>query len=80
MKVKKLFAQAEDFLNSDNRKRKEKKKCLIHVLKKLDKYEDKLNERLRDAEDDEVIDKLNRKLALAQAQQKKGRVLMKELG
>lgn len=80
MKVKKLFAQAEDFLNSDNRKRKEKKKCLIHVLKKLDKYEDKLNERLRDAEDDEVIDKLNRKLALAQAQQKKGQVLMKELG
>lgn len=80
MKVKKLFTKAEAFLNSDNRKRKEKKRCLNHVLSKLSKYEKKLNARLQYEVDEEVIAKLKRKLALAQAQHKKGLFIMKELG
>lgn len=80
MKVKKLFANAESFLNSDNRKRKEKKKCLTHVLDKLDKYEVKVSDRLQGEKDEKIIAKLNKKLALTQAQQKKGQAIMKELG
>lgn len=79
MKIKKLFAKAESFLNSDKRKRKEKKKCLRHVLKKLRKQEEKLNVRLQNESDEHAIDKLNRKIALVHAQRKKGLTLMKEL-
>ena len=79
MNIKKLFAKAETFLNSDKRKRKEKKKCLKHVLKKLRKQEEKLNARLQNESDEQVIDKLNRKIALVHAQRKKGLALMKEL-
>jgi len=79
MNMKKLFAKAETFLNSDKRKRKEKKKCLKHVLKKLRKQEEKLNARLQNESDEQVIDKLNRKIALVHAQRKKGLALMKEL-
>jgi len=79
MNMKKLFAKAENFLNSDKRKRKEKKKCLKHVLKKLRKQEEKFNARLQDETDQAVIDKLNKKIALVHAQRKKGLALMKEL-
>ena len=79
MNIKKLFAKADTFLNSDKRKRKEKKKCLKHVLKKLRKQEEKLNARLQNESDEQVIDKLNRKIALVHAQRKKGLALMKEL-
>ncbi|MEN8214572.1 MAG: hypothetical protein ABFR19_09455 [Pseudomonadota bacterium] len=79
MKIKKLFAKAEAFLNSDKRKRKEKKKCLRHILKKLRKYEDKLNVNLQNETDKDVIDKLNRKIALVHAQRKKGVALLEEL-
>lgn len=79
MNMKKLFAKAESFLNSDKRKRKEKKKCLKHVLKKLRKQEEKLNARLQNETDQEEIDKLNKKIALMHAQRKKGLALMKEL-
>ena len=77
--MKKLFAKAEAFLNSDKRKRKEKKKCLKHVLKKLRKHEEKLNARLQNETEQKVIDKLNRKIALVHAQRKKGLALMKQL-
>jgi len=79
MNVKKLFAKAESFLNSDKRKCKEKKKCLKHVLKKLRKQEEKFNARLQDETDQAMIDKFNRKIALVRAQRKKGLALMKEL-
>ena len=79
MDMKKLFAKAETFLNSDKRKRKEKKKCLKHVLKKLRKQEEKFNARLLHETDQEVIDKLNRKIALVHAQRKKGLALLKQL-
>jgi len=79
MNIKKLFAKADTFLNSDKRKRKEKKKCLKHVLKKLRKQEENFNSRLQDESDDEVIRKLNKKIALVHAKRKKGVALLKEL-
>ncbi len=79
MNIKKLFAKADTFLNSDKRKRKEKKKCLKHVLKKLRKQEENFNARLQNETDKVVTDKLNRKIALVHAQRKKGLALMKEL-
>ncbi len=79
MKMKKLFANAEIFLNSDKRKRKEKKKCLKHVIKKLRKQEEKLNAHLQNETDKDVIENLNRKITLVHAQRKKGLALMKKL-
>ena len=79
MKLKKLFKKAEDFLDSDERSRKEKKKCIKHVLKKLRKYENEINERLKDESSEEVIKHLQKKIALTHAQRKKGMILLKSL-
>jgi len=49
------------------------------VLKKLRHYEYKLNARIQDESDDEVIRKLNKKIALVHAKRKKGAALLKEL-
>lgn len=77
MKLKKMISQAEDFLDSDKRKRKEKKKYLKQVLKKLRQYEEELCERLKTETDPEQVEKLNRKMALAHSQRKKGVALLK---
>ena len=79
MKVKKLLAKAESMLSSKKRKRKEKKKYLKHVIKKLRVYEEELNDRLQNETDQESIQKLNRKISLVHAQRKKGLVLMQQL-
>lgn len=79
MRVKKLFTKAETFLNSDKRKRKEKKKCLKHVLKKLRNYEEKLNAQLRDEPNKKAVEKLNREIALVHAQRKKGLKVLKNI-
>lgn len=79
MRVKKLFTKAEAFLDSDKRKRKEKKKCLKHVLKKLRNYEEKLNAQLRDESNKKVVEKLNREIALVHAQRKKGLKVLKNI-
>ncbi len=79
MKLKKIISQAEEFLNSDKRKRKEKKKYLKHVLKKLRKYEDELRVSLKAETDPEAIEKLSLKIKLAHTQRKKGVALLKTL-
>jgi len=79
MRVKKLFTRAEAFLDSDKRKRKEKKKCLKHVLKKLRNYEEKLNAQLRDESNKKAVEKLNREIALVHAQRKKGLKVLKNI-
>jgi len=79
MKLKKLINKTEAFLSSDKRKRKEKKKYLKHVLKKLRLYEEQLTIRLEATTDPEVIAKLKRKIALAHKQREKGVLLLKEL-
>lgn len=79
MKLKKLIRKTEDFLSSDKRKRKEKKKYLKHVLNKLRVYEEELLTLLKTETDPETIDKLKRKVALTHQQRKKGVKLLKEL-
>lgn len=79
MRIKKLFTKAEAFLDSDKRKRREKKKCLKHVLKKLRNYEEKLNAQLRDESDKKAAEKLNREIALVHAQRKKGLRVLKNM-
>lgn len=79
MGLKKLFSRAESFLDDDKRKRKEKRKCLKHVLKKLRKYEKELQAGLADESDKKAVEKLEKKIALVRAKRKKGLALMKEI-
>lgn len=79
MGLKKLFSKAESFLDDDKRKRKEKRKCLKHVLKKLRKYEKELHASLADESDKRAVERLKKKIALVRAKRKKGLLLMKEL-
>jgi len=79
MKLKKLVAQVDEYLDSDKRKRKEKKKHLKHVLKKLRSYEDEICTKLNTETDPESIEKLTRKMRLAHSQRKKGVLLLKSL-
>ena len=70
MKIKKLMTLAEDFLNADKRKLKEKIKCLKHLLKKLRKREAKLEVKFKEGNGNK--DKLSKELALIHAYRKKG--------
>lgn len=79
MKIKKLFDKAEAFLNAGTRKRKEKKKCLRHVLKKLRKHEAQLNAQLKSETDKKNADKICKEISLVHAQRKKGLGLLKKL-
>lgn len=79
MKIKKLLEKAESFLNSDERSRKEKKKSIKRVLNKLRKYENEINDQLDNESDDEARKLLQKKIALAHAQRKKGLDLLKQL-
>jgi len=79
MKLKKLINKTEEFLSSDTRKRKEKKKYLKHVLKKLRNYEGQLSTQLETETNPETIEKLKRKIALAHKQREKGVLLLKQL-
>jgi predicted RecB family nuclease len=79
LKLKKLFKKAENFLDSDERSRKEKKKCIKHVLKKLRKYENEINEQIKNESSKETIKHLKKRIALTHAQRKKGMILLKSL-
>jgi len=67
---------AEDFLSEENRKRKEKIKCLKHVLKKLRKREAKLELKFKEGRGNK--EKISKELALIHAHRKKGIELLKE--
>jgi len=76
MKINDLMTLAEDFLNEENRKRKEKIKCLKHVLKKLRKREAKLELKFKEGRGNK--EKISKELALIHAHRKKGIELLKE--
>ena len=67
---------ADDYLNVENRKRKEKIECLKHVLKKLRKREEKLDLKFKEGKGNE--EKISKELALIHAHRKKGVELLKE--
>ncbi len=79
MNINKLLAKAESILSSDERRRKEKKKCLKHVIKKLKKHESTLKERLEHESDQSVRTKVEKEIALTHAQRKKGLKNLKAL-
>jgi hypothetical protein len=72
MNIHKLIKKAESFLNSDERKRKEKRKFLKRVIKKLKKHEQTLKERLETTSKESLRGEIQREIALAHAQRKKG--------
>ncbi|MFK7850872.1 MAG: hypothetical protein AB8D78_07830 [Akkermansiaceae bacterium] len=79
MNIQKLLAKAESFLNADERKRKEKKKFLKRVIKKLKKYELELKEQLQTESDEASREKIEKEIALAHAHRKKGLINLKSL-
>ena len=76
MKKSKLLEKAERFIDSEKRKRKEKRKCLKHVIVKLRKYERKLEKKIEEEEIPEEIERLKNKKKLAHAHRKKALMLM----
>ena len=79
MKLKKLIGKAEDVVDSEKRSRKEKKKYLKHVLKKLSDHEKGLKKRIEQASSEQEKKTLAKKLARTHAQRKKGIALLKDL-
>jgi peptidyl-tRNA hydrolase len=79
MNIHKLLKKAESFLNEDERRRKEKRKYLKHVIKKLKKHEMKLIEQLDSEVDEATRDTLEKEITLAHAHRKKGLKVLKEL-
>ena len=76
MKINELMSLAEDFLNAENRKRKEKIECLKHVLDKLRKREDKLDLKFKQGRGNK--EKISKELAVIHAHRKKGIELLKK--
>lgn len=79
MKLKKVIAKAEAFVDSEDRGRKEKKKYLKRVLKKLSDHERSLKKRLAATSDKDEQNQLKKKLARTHAQRKKGIGLLKSM-
>ena len=78
MNLIELAKKTKDFLSADERKRKEKKKFLKEVLKKLKKHEKGLHKELKDTSDPEERTNLESEIALTHAQRKKGIEKLKE--
>ncbi len=76
MKIHDLMTMADEYLNAENRKRKEKIKCLKHVLKKLRKREAKLESKFAEGKGNK--EKISKELALIHAHRKKGIELLQE--
>ncbi|OOV88220.1 hypothetical protein [Oceanospirillum linum] len=79
MKISKLIKKAETYARSDELKRKEKKKYLKKVIKKLRKHEDKLRQEYDSCTDFEKSRQLKQEIALAYNQRKKGVKILKSL-
>ena len=72
MSIRKLLKKAKSFLSSEERKRKEKRKFLERVIKKLKKHEKNLVERVKSEHDKNNQSKIKEEIALTHAQRKKG--------
>ena len=79
MKIKKLMRRAEEYLNSDERKRKEKRRYLKQVIRKLRQHEKLLKHELANCQDDDQCQQLKKEILLAHSQRKKGVHLLKTL-
>lgn len=79
MNIRKLLEKAEEFLSSAERRRKEKRKYLKHVIKKLKKHEEKLIGKLDTEVEEATREKLEKDIKLAHAHRKKGLKVLKGL-
>ena len=79
MKIDKLLRKADSLFNGDERDRKEKKKCLKHLVKKLKKNEKSLIAQLEAESDISATAKIKQEIALVHAQRKKGLKVLKSL-
>ncbi len=79
MNLIKLANKTREFLDAGERKRKEKKKFLKEVLKKLKKHEKGLLKELKDIKDEDRRAELKHEIALTHAQRKKGVAKLQEL-
>lgn len=79
MNVKKLIRRAEDFLSSEESKRKEKKKYLRQVIKKLRQHEQDLKSAYSQCADKKGREQLKKEWVLTHAQRKKGVNLLRGL-
>jgi hypothetical protein len=79
MNIRKLAKKTKAFLSSDERKKKEKRKFLKHVLKKLRKHEKSLIGKLESESDAAERGAIENEIALTHAQRTKGLTKLEEL-
>lgn len=79
MKTKKLLKKVEEILNAKKSKQHEQIKCLKEILDKLKKRKKKLRDKLEHEDDSGEIARIEKDLAIIQAQRKKGLEALKEL-
>lgn len=79
MKTPKLLKKTEEILSAKKSKQREQIKCLKEILDKLKKRKKKLREKLKREDDPHEIERLERDLAIIQAQRKKGLKAVKDL-
>jgi len=79
MKFKKLLAKAERLFSAAKREEEVKKKSLKKLITKLQKYEVEKEAKLKSEDDEEVRERLQKKILVARAQRKKGKALLREM-
>jgi hypothetical protein len=79
MKTKKLIKKIKALLSANKRAQRVEYKSLVKVLRKLDKKEASLRERLDGETDKQKRESINHKLDVIQAQRAKGEKLKRKL-
>ena len=79
MNIRKIAKKTKAFLNADERKRKEKRKFLKHVISKLKKHDKAMIRKLETETDVAKRARLEAEVALTHAQRKKGLAKLEEL-
>jgi hypothetical protein len=79
MKTKRLLEKLTEFLDADRRAQMAQVDSIEEVLDKLEKKEEKLRSKLETEPDPEERERLEMKLAVCQAQCKKGVQIIDEL-
>lgn len=79
MKIKKIWAKAEDYLNSEKKKKRQKRRYLKEVLKRLKHHKNTLKKQIKDEKSADKRKKLHKELNVVQAQRAKGINTLKKL-
>jgi len=79
MKTPKLLKKTEEILSAKKSKQREQVKCLKEILRKLKKRQKKLKEKLKIENDLHEVERIQKDLAIIQAQRHKGLKALKDL-